>query len=148
MQWAELDPDHIKLIASNVRPEDELEVGLSHHISGYDAVWESSLNSQICKVILGDNYTPVGVTGVWDDRIWLLGTPGLMSTASHRWQLAVHGRQWVQHCLDTVGKPIGNHAYAANTRSLRWLQHLGFTLEPPAPFGPSCALFCEFWRKS
>ena len=31
-------------------------------------------------------------------------------------------------------------------KSLKWLKHLGFTVEPPEPYGPKGAMFCPFWR--
>jgi hypothetical protein len=45
-----------------------------------------------------------------------------------------------------VGKPIGNHVYAKNRMSIRWLKWLGFELGVAEPFGPSAALFHPFWR--
>jgi hypothetical protein len=53
----------------------------------------------------------------------------------------------VEYCLDRVGGPIGNDVYAKNKRSIRWLKHLGFQVEPPRPMGMSAALFCRFWRE-
>jgi hypothetical protein len=146
MKWARPTAEFVEHIALNVRPEDEHEVRLSDGMPGYDAVVCSFLRSSLSRVILGDNDDPLGITGMCDNRIWLLGTTGLTSTRSHRWQLALHGREWVEHCLTHVKGPIGNHAYSKNRAALRWLQHLGFTIEPPAPYGPCAALFCEFWR--
>ena len=146
MKWAEPELRLVTQVACNLREEDQHEVALSDGLSGYDAVMLSYAESCFARVILGDDSSPVGVTGLCGDRIWLLGTPELMSTRSHRWQLAVHGREWVETCLRRVNRPIGNHAYAKNAAALRWLKHLGFTVMPPAPFGPCAALFCEFWR--
>ena len=146
MKWALPDERIVGFIADHVRSEDENEVRLSHAMTGHDAVLLSFEQSSVCRAILGDDNTPVGLTGLCDDRIWLLGTPELTSTRSHRWQLAAHGREWVEYCLQQVKGPIGNHAYAKNRQALRWLKHLGFTVLPPAPYGPCAALFCEFWR--
>jgi len=146
MDWAYPSTDRVEHIANHLRPEDQLEVWLSDGVDGYDAVMESYYDSTISRVILGDDSTPVGVTGVCGDRIWLLGTAELTSTKSHRWQLAVYGRQWVKHCIDVVGGPIGNHVYAENRAAIRWLKHLGFVVEPAKPYGTRAASFCEFWR--
>ena len=148
MHWAYPSAERVERVALNLRPQDELEVLLSDGVSGYDAVMESYYESTISRVILGDNSTPVGVTGVCGDRIWLLGTTELASTKSHRWQLAVHGRQWVKHCIDVVGGPIGNHVYAENRLAIRWLKHLGFVVEEPHPYGVQSAPFREFWRSA
>ena len=146
--WAYPSAERVEVIANNLRPQDEQEVWLSDGVSGYDAVMESYYASTIARVIMSDHHTPVGVTGVCGDRIWLLGTTELASTKSHRWQLAVHGRQWVKHCIDVVGGPIGNHVYAENRLAIRWLKHLGFVIEQPRPYGALQASFREFWRSA
>ena len=148
MDWAYPSTERVEIVANNLRPQDELEVWLSDGISGYDAVMESFYESTVSRVIMSDHNTPVGVTGVCGDRIWLLGTTELANTKSHRWQLAVHGRQWVKHCIDVVGGPIGNHVYAENRLAIRWLKHLGFVVEKAQPFGVNEASFCEFWRSA
>ena len=148
MEWAYPSTERVEKIAQNLRPEDELEVWLSDGVLGYDAVMESYYESTIARVILGDNYEPVGITGVCGDRIWLLGTTGLTQSKSHRWQLATHGREWVKHCIDVVGGPIGNHVYAKNRPAVRWLQHLGFVVEPSKPYGVEGAPFRRFWRSA
>ena len=148
MNWARPAAEYVEHVAKNVRPQDEIEVFLSDEITGYVAVMESFYTSDVCRVILGDDSTPVGVTGVCEDRIWLLGTPELTKSRSHRWQLAVHGREWVNHCIDVVGGPVGNHVYSENRESVRWLKHLGFDVLEEAPYGPKGALFHEFWSKS
>jgi len=146
MHWAYPSADRVERIALNLRPQDELEVRLSDGVEGYDAVMESYYASTIARVIMGDNSAPVGVTGVCGDRIWLLGTAALTETKSHRWQLAAHGREWVKHCIDVVGGPIGNHVYSRNRSAVRWLKHLGFVIEDAAPYGVRGAPFHKFWR--
>jgi len=148
MRWAHPTDDRGCYIASNLRQEDEVEVWLSHRMGAYEAVLTSIADSDVCRCIESDDGEPLGMTGVCGDRIWLLGTSRLTATWENRWQLTICGRQWVDHCLSVVGVPIGNHVYAKNQRSIRWLRHLGFTIEHPEPFGPSGALFCPFWRES
>ncbi len=41
---------------------------------------------------------------------------------------------------------LENWTDARNTLSLRWLEWVGFTLEPPEAFGPQGRLFHRFWR--
>lgn len=146
MHWAYPSTERVELVANSLRPQDELEVWLSDGVTGYEAVMGSYYDSTISRVIMSDDSTPVGVTGVCGDRIWLLGTAGLASSKSHRWQLAVHGRQWVKHCIDVVGGPVGNHVYAENRLAIRWLKHLGFVVKEAAPYGHKAAAFCEFTR--
>lgn len=146
MKWAFPDAHVVNFIADNIRPQDEEEVRLSHAISGPVAVLSSWANSSVCRAILGDDDVPVGISGLVDNTIWLLGTEGLTATRSHRLQLIHRGREWVDYCQDKVDAPIGNYVYAKNRMSIRWLKHLGFHVSQPEPYGPSAALFCPFWR--
>ena len=146
MRWTDPTEERAYYVAANVRREDEREVWLSHRVDGPTAVLESWLASDVCRCIETADGEPVGLTGLVGDRIWLLGTAGLTATKRRRLQLCIEGRGWVQHCLEQVGCPIWNDVYARNTQSVRWLQFLGFTVEPPRPMGVSCALFSRFWR--
>lgn len=146
MRWADPTEERAYYIANHLRAEDELEVWLSDRVHGPEAVLESWAGSDLCRAIETEDGIPCGLTGVTGDRIWLLGTADLTATRTRRMQLCIEGREWVQHCLDRVGGPIGNLVYAKNRRSIRWLQRLGFTVEAPRPIGLSAALFCPFWR--
>ena len=147
MRWIKADEGVAMEIGLNIREQDEHEVRLSHGMTGLEAVLDSYIESDICMAIEGDNGDPVGITGVCEDRIWLLGTYALTSTKSHRRQLCLHGREWVDYCLEESGGFLQNMAYSKNTGAIRWLRHLGFTVEEPRPYGPSAALFCPFWRQ-
>lgn len=122
------------------------EVAFSHGIAGDQAVWESWKSSLICRCIDADNGEPVGICGVNGTMIWLLGTEGLLATASHRQQFLRGGRLWVDELMAGGHQLLENWALASNRTSLRWLQHLGFTVDTAAPYGPSAQLFCHFWR--
>lgn len=138
--------ERVQYVAENIRYQDDQETRLSHGISGYEAVLISAADSSDLRVIVADdNITPIGVTGLVGDRIWMLGTDGLTATRSHRRQLVTLGREWVEWCLEQAA-PIGNDVLASNTASIRWLLALGFEVETARPMGPSLALFCPFWR--
>ena len=147
MRWTDATVERVKFIADHLREADEVEVWLSHHAPGPVAVLESWAQSDICRCIETSDGEPVGLTGVVDDRIWLLGTEALTATRSRRLQLCIEGREWVEHCLQRVGGPIGNDVYAKNRASVRWLKFLGFEVEEPRPIGHSGALFSRFWRE-
>lgn len=135
-------------VANHIRKEDELEVWLSHRVPGPEAVLTSWAESDICAGILTEEGEPAGLTGVVGDRIWMLGTEALTGSKERRLHLCTKGRGWVQHCLESVGAPIGNYVYAKNRRAVRWLRFLGFEIGVPRPYGPSCELFHPFWRLS
>ncbi len=147
MRWIQATADVCMEVGHNLRKEDEIEVHLSHGMSGLNAVMESYVHSDIIQAIEGDSGNPVGLTGVVGDQIWLLGTEELTATKHHRWQLCVYGREWVDYCLEMVGAPIGNHVYSKNRLSIRWLKHIGFTVEKPVAYGVAGALFCPFRRE-
>jgi hypothetical protein len=148
MKWAVPSDAKGWYIASHMRRDDEIEVWLSHRLTAGEAMMQSIADSEVLRCIESDHGEPLAMAGVSGDRIWLLGTAQLTETRENRRQLCIHGREWVDHCLHVVGAPIGNHVYARNQKSIRWLQHLGFTVEHPEPFGPSAALFCPFWREA
>ncbi len=147
MQWImEPSASDAVWIGENLRPSDVEEVMLSHGMSAHEAVKSSYSESDICRGIASDDGEPVGLCGVVEHRIWMLGTPGLTATRRGRWQLIVEGRKWVDSCFEEVGGPLFNQVYSKNTESIRWLKMLGFTVDIPKPIGKSGALFCDFWR--
>ncbi len=147
MQWImEPSASDAVWIGLNLRPSDVEEVMLSHGMSPHEAVKASYCESDICRGIASDDGEPVGLCGVVEHRIWMLGTPDLTATRRGRWQLIVEGRKWVDSCFEEVGGPLFNQVYSKNTESIRWLKMLGFTVDIPKPIGKSGALFCDFWR--
>ena len=146
MKWAEPTPARVQRIARLLRYQDRLEVLYSDRQSGEQAVFESWKNSSICRCIDGDDGKAVGICGLNGTRIWLLATDELVATESHRRQLIRHGKVWVEALLDSGHYYLENWALASNTTTLRWLKHLGFRIDTPAPLGHSGMLFCHFWR--
>jgi hypothetical protein len=148
MRWAPATEERVKYVAKRLRASDQVEVRLSHGIDPYLVAVESWASSSICQAIVAEDGTPLGITGLDEDLIWLLGTDDLTSTRMRRMQLCREAEEWVQHCLKRVDGPIGNYVYAKNGESIRWLSKLGFTVFPAEPYGPSGALFHPFWRMS
>lgn len=146
MRWAEPTSARVQHIAEHLRFEDQLEVLYSHGLSGEEAVLQSWKNSAICRCIDADDGRPVGICGVNGSLIWLLGTDELLATASHRRQFIRGGRPWVDGLFADGHRCLENWALASNLSTLRWLRHLGFTVDTPEPKGRSAQLFCHFWR--
>lgn len=146
MRWADPTEERAYWIANHLRPEDETEVWLSHRIKGAEAVLTSWADSDICRCIETSAGLPVALTGVSGDRIWMLGTAELTATKHRQMQLCREGRLWVDYCVAMVGGPIWNDVYAKNVCGIRWLKHLGFTVDAARPIGHSAKLFCRFWR--
>ena len=148
MQWVEPTAGHAIAVASNLRPDDALEVLLSHGATPIEAVQDSWEQSDILRAMATDSGVPCGLCGVVGHRIWMLGTPELTATRRARYQLCIDGRIWVDNCLKEVGGPLFNQVYSKNEESIKWLKYLGFMVEPPSPIGRSGALFCDFWRNN
>jgi len=146
MRWAMATSDVVDFIGHNLREADRREVWLSDRLSPLEAVrqsWQASLDHE-CHAVIDDGGVPVALCGVCEGGvIWLLCTDGLLATAANRRQFIREGQGWVGRCLQRYG-PLSNWVFAKNMGSIRWLKSLGFTVHPPAQFGPSCALFCRF----
>ena len=145
MNWSDATPARVQRIAKMLRHQDRLEVLYSHGLSGEEAVMQSWRNSQICRCIDGDDGKAVGICGVSGSWIWLLATDELLATDSHRKQFLRGGRKWVDGLMNQY-QYLENWALWSNQTTLRGLEHLGFTIDTPAPMGHSAQLFAHFWR--
>lgn len=147
MRWNnEVDQGSVIYIGHHLRKEDRQEVYLSDRVGPREAVLRSWQDCDFCRLIETDDGVPAGLTGVTENKIWMLGTPELTATKKGCLQLVREGRVWVDHCLKEVGGPLWNDVYAKNTQSIAWLKALHFQVGRPRPIGESSALFCRFWR--
>jgi hypothetical protein len=74
---------------------------------------------------------------------WLMGSDAL--TASPRWFLRQSRRQ-VERMSRQYGRLV-NWVDARNAASIRYLGHLGFVLDPPAPWGAAGLPFRRFHKE-
>ena len=147
MRWAAPTQARVMQVAAHLRKEDVIEVFCSHGLQGVDAVLESWKNSPDCRCIEGDDGEPVGLCGVASGGvIWLLATDALLATPSHRRQFTRGAKQWVDGLMADGAGPLHNWVLAKRTRTLRWLQSLGFVVATPRPMGPCSELFCRCSR--
>jgi hypothetical protein len=148
MRWAPPTEDRVAYIAAHLRKQDAYEVFCSDASSPKEAVYGSWKDSPDCRCIDADDGTPVGICGVGPGgAIWLLATDGLLATKGERRQFIRGGRQWVDGLIADGAGLLHNFALAKNRTTLRWLRSLGFTIYPPAPYGPCGELFCYFERR-
>lgn len=147
MRWAEPTAARVEHIGRMLRWQDRMEVLYSDCLTGEQAVAESWRDADICRCIDGENGRPVGICGVTGNRIWLLATDDLLPDQQERLQFIREGRQWVDSLFAEHGfRLLENWALASNRVTLRWLRHMGFTIDTAEPRGHSCMLFCHFWR--
>jgi Protein of unknown function (DUF2833) len=135
--------ERVLFVAENLRQEDADEVMLSNHVGPYEAVFTSWSDSEVCHCIEDDG-VPLALIGVTPGEagglIWMLATPGLFSTLLQKIQFLREGAIWVELMLDDYDF-LYNWVYSKNVRAIKLLRWLGFTIDPPAPHGPSAALF-------
>lgn len=131
--------DAIEYIAQNLRPGDAEEVyAYCGHRRYVDAISLSVAHSEDCGVVVSAYGEPVGVVGVSTlSLIYNTGTPWMLATtgAEHykrafvEWGIA-YTADMLRH-YDT----LTNHVDARNTKSVAWLQRLGYRLSKPEPYG-------------
>lgn len=145
-------PEHGFYVASHARPADVLEMSAGYSLTPSAAIARGLRVSSQAWAGLVDG-VPVAVAG--------LNRPSLLSSTGYPWMLGTSEleRPGVAKAFLRVGGPIlqtmletcehlENWVDARNTRAIRWLRWLGFTLHDPAPYGPQGLPFCHFemWR--
>jgi len=102
--------------------------------------------SRDCLVMLADG-RPVAIWGVM--------TPTALSTTATIWMLGAtelpqHFRFFLRLCRATIErwrkghKRLANYVDVRHTVSVRWLGWMGFSFDPPQPFGPHGMPFMRF----
>lgn len=153
MRIVEPTKDNALFVAHNLRQSDRLELMASEGRDPFDACMDAFRDSDTCIAIVGDDERVVGLAGVNGHYIWMLGTDELTATESHRRQLAIGARRWIDAVVQDIRASKGqvllhNWVHAKNIDSIRWLKSLGFTVYEPEPHGPSLQLFCYFCMRA
>jgi hypothetical protein len=135
---------HVYTLAATLRRDDaaELEAAGFHVKHGVRRTFRAALMRW--SILVDDQLA--GMFGMGGDALGDVGTPWLL-TAPPIERIPVsfvrEGRNAVRQMLRA--KPIlVNYVDARYTRACRFVEVLGFALEPPAPFGPKGALFRRF----
>jgi hypothetical protein len=148
-----VEPGDIEWLAPRLRMADIVECYASGIDNPLDGVRMSVANSVFARVLvindelvaiggcvehpLSTQLSPIGVP-------WVVGTPVLID---HPRVLQREGHRYIAAMLERYPQLV-NVVHAANTRALVWLRHMGFTLSPPAPWGPRGALFHTFQMRA
>ena len=133
-------------LAARLRAGDRAELAAGGYDDPLAAVLLSVRQSTHCWAALGAGrvlcafgVTPwAGAPGVGVP--WFLATDG---ADGHRRSLTALPAAYIARMLEAYPRLV-NFVHADNVRAIRWLQHLGFTIDAPAPFGPRGALFRRF----
>lgn len=137
----------VYVLAANLRVEDYDEVrALGARLP--EALRVSYRNAVFRRTGLVDGEV-AAMLGMGGQLLSDHGYPWLMtSPAIERIPIAFlkEGRAVVAEML-ALRPLLSNHVLASYGRACRFLQLLGFTLDPPAPFGPLGVPFRRFWMK-
>jgi len=144
-------PADIEAIAASLRPGDLAEIEAAGFESAREALEASvSLSPLVCLTML-EAGRPIAICGVASlllsqtGRPWVLSTTTLDKPAAQRAFLAF-SRQVVslmRHRYDC----LENYVDARYAAAIRWIEWMGFMLEPPVPYGVHGELFRRFWWK-
>lgn len=136
-------------LGARMRRVDRDELAACNHFDALAAVEHSVRQSSMCWAVLKDGEVlcafgvcPLaGHPGVGTP--WFLGTS---AASSHARSLIAAPAEYIARMLDAFPRLV-NFVHADNAASLRWLRHLGFSIDPAAPFGPNGAPFHRFEMK-
>lgn len=140
------NPAHCETIARHMRQADRDEVAAASGQQPLAALLAGLEQSTACWTGLEDG-EPMAIFGV--------GAASLLSAEGAPWMLAREGIERHGRHLVSLARPIveemlalhprlANHADARNRTALRWLQRIGFAIEPPAPWGVAGLPFHRF----
>lgn len=133
-------------LAPRLREEDLEEVSHTWGLSPRDALLIGFRTGETFAVVWGDEIVALfgcgGIPGVIGVP-WMLASPTLSKV---RKSLLRECRSYVQAMLTVYGY-LENHVWANNAVHIKWLKWLGFSFDPPEPYGIHDQLFYRFYMK-
>jgi hypothetical protein len=142
--------DHAQAIAQDARPADVAELWAQARSTPLESMARGIERSVFALTALFDG-VPVAMFGVvLASALTGRGTPWMIATR----QLDRHQRQFLRACLPAVAEMsrmfpvLVNEVDARNTKAIRWLAWLGFTIHPARPAGPDGLPFHPFEKRA
>ena len=133
----------------DIRKPDLKEILMSPE-EPYTAVWHSIMDSRYCYVVRDRENKLLAVFGLGDCRIdvngtqatpvWMLGTN---RAYRHNRALVYYGKQFCTEWIHKVG-PLCNFIWCGNEPAIRYIQHMGATLQDVVPMGRNGEMFVPF----
>lgn len=144
----EVTDDAIDYVAANLREQDAEEMyattGNHQHAGAIRAALAGSDDAVVFVNAYGE---PVAVMGVSTVSFlyntgcpWMLATPAVLR---HRRALISLGRTYTQAMLQHYDV-LANHVDERNSISVAWLQHIGYVMSKPEPYGALGLPFHKF----
>ena len=148
VELVEYTEDAMLYVAENLKPADQEE---AHATVGHrryaDALRLSVASAASVRIAISAYGEPVAVFGVTTvSLLYNTGAPWMMTvnaTRRHRRALMALGKSYTAAMLQNYDT-LANYVDARHTDSVAWLQHLGFTIEPPKPYGALALPFHRF----
>ena len=132
-------------LKSRLRQQDIDEIYASNHLTPAEALTYSFYLSKRCLTIFRDE--PVGMFGIVEDPtdsdkalIWMLGSDRMNKVARH---IVGDAKDFIEQFMDSY-EVLYNHVDARNTKSIRWLEHLGAEIDDPIVYGREGLPFHHF----
>ena len=146
--FTELTDEGLEYIAANLRACDREELHASvGHRRYADALRVSVAHSASAVMAVNAYGEPVAVLGVSTlSVLYNTGCPWMMATPQanrHKRAFIKAARVYTEAMLKEYAR-LENHVDTRNAESVAWLQHLGFKVESPEPYGPFGLLFHPF----
>lgn len=149
VRFVEVTDDLVEQVATDMREADRIEVMAAAGHTPIDALKSGVKMSQYTSAVIIDNHV-VAVMGLvlpttisnWGVP-WMLGTNRLFR---HPRVLIRWGHIVVSEMMDKVDV-LQNYVHVENTRSMRWLHHLGFEFAEHVPIGRNGEVFARFFME-
>jgi len=139
---------HVAHVAAHVREADAAEIWASHHLHALEAIEDGLRTSVLARTGLVDG-EPVCVFGVCPSSLltgagspWMLATP-LLHTVDRAF---IRLSRRVVDAMQSFFAELSNYVDARNLHAVRWLEWLGFHVEPAVPYGIEQLPFHRFTR--
>lgn len=142
-------PEHIPAIAEHMREADRREVWASHRHTPQEALEFALQRSEVAWTCMVDGLPSfmwgaarmgsfLGCCGA----PWLLGTPAILKV---RHDFLRYCPYFIAVMQDSFPR-LENYVHTGNRLSIRWLKHLGFTVNEELPELINDEDFFHFWR--
>jgi hypothetical protein len=117
--------DFVPYLAEHLKEWDRTEVGLVFPNWPIEAVIHYSINTSDVVHFAEADGKPIAVSGYGDGCGWMLSTPAI---ENHKKAFLKLSKELLS-VYAQFGDGIGNNIHKNNKRTIRWLSHLGFSIE-------------------
>lgn len=144
-QVVDATPELLSLVGQSARQADIDEIWAAVRMTPEEAMQRGSQWSDVFVALVDG--VPLCAFGVVSySTLTRFGAPWMVGTTA----LDAHAKGFIRHCKHDLSAFFGewdklfNLVDARNTKAIRWLKWLGFTVLPPMPYGASGLPFHPF----